>query len=447
MGTAENVLYKEKLVSAEHAAGLVKTGDTLFFSEFLLFPEAIDKALAARVDELSDIKIWSTSVTKVPEVILADPGRKTFIFNDYHFSAISRKLCDKNLMSYTPVTYHQGPRFIRKYHNYDIAYIKTGPMDPMGYFNYGLSNSVAAASIAKAKLVVIEINENIPYCLGGNNESIHISRVNYIVEGNNSPLLEIPAATPTDTDVKIAEHIMKEIEDGATIQLGIGGLPNVVGKMIADSDLKDLGIHTEMLVDSCVDLYHSGRVTGATKAIDQYKMTYTFAMGTKKLYEFLHQNPTCASYPVNYCNDPRILALNPKVIAINNALHVDLFSQVSSESVGTRHISGTGGQLDFIFGAFNSKGGKGIIALSSTKKDKEGNLQSSIVPTLQNGTIVTVPRSITQYVATEYGIVNVKGKATWQRAEALISISHPSFQDDLVKHAEKVGIWVKSNKK
>jgi acyl-CoA hydrolase len=238
---------------------------------------------------------------------------------------------------------------------------------------------------------------------------------------------------------------MNEIEDGACLQLGIGGLPNVIGSMLAESDLKDLGIHTEMLVDSMVDLYNEGKVTGNCKTIDRFKMVYTFAMGTNKLYEFLHNNPACASYPVNYTNDPRIIAVNSKVVAINNAIEVDLFGQVCSESVGTAHISGTGGQFDFIFGAFNSRGGKGIIGISSTFSDKNGKLHSRIVPTLRPGSIVTVPRSIVQYVATEFGIVQLKGKSTWERTEALISIAHPMFRDELISQARDMKIWLDRN--
>jgi acyl-CoA hydrolase len=285
------------------------------------------------------------------------------------------------------------------------------------------------------------VNSNIPKCLGGNQESIHISRVTHVVEGCNSPLLEVPPTKPTETDILIAKHLMKEIEDGCCLQLGIGGLPNVIGDMIADSDLKDLGLHTEMMVDSCVDLYEKGRITGARKVIDKYKMAYTFAMGTRKLYDFLDDNPVCASYPVNYINDPRIIALNPKVVAINSALEVDLFSQVASESVGPRHISGTGGQLDFIMGAFYSRGGKGIISLPSTYTDKQGQKKSRIVPTLAPGTIITVPRSMVHYVATEFGIVQLKGKSTRERAEALIGIAHPCFREELIADAERMGIW------
>jgi acyl-CoA hydrolase len=313
-------------------------------------------------------------------------------------------------------------------------------MDARGYFNFGISNSLTSAVINKADKIIVEVNENIPYCLGGNQESIHISRVSNIIEGQMKPLPEVPASAASKTDIAIANHIMNEIEDGACLQLGIGGLPNVIGKLIADSDLKNLGVHTEMLVDSYVDLYTGGKITGSKKAIDKYKMAYTFALGSKKLYDFLDNNPTCASYPVNYINDPRIIALNPKVVAVNNAMEVDLFSQVCSESAGTRQISGTGGQFDFIFGAFASKGGKGIIGLSSTYKDKEGNIHSRIVPTLKPGSIVTLPRSIVQYVATEFGIVQLKGKSTVERAEALISIAHPDFRESLTKQANEMRI-------
>jgi butyryl-CoA:acetate CoA-transferase len=442
----EQMEYSRKLITAGEAAALVKSGDHVFYGEFALFPEACDEALAARAPELQGVDVRSVCYTQIPRIVEADPERRHFILNDYHFGGVSRRLHDHNLCNYIPTAYHQAPRFIRKYTDFDVAFITAGSMDPRGYFNYGLANSLTGAAISKSKKLVVEINENVPYCLGGNQESIHISRVDHVVEGKNKPLVQVPLQDPSELNRRIADLILKEIEDGATLQLGIGGLPNVIGQLIADSDLKDLGIHTEMLVDSCVDLYNSGRITGARKFIDKYKMTYTFAMGTQKLYDFLHHNPTCASYPVNYVNDPRVIAVNGGMVAVNNAIEVDLFGQVCSESAGVSHKSGTGGQLDFISGAFQSKGGKGIISLASTFRDRGGTLHSRIVPTLQPGSIVTVPRSIVQYVCTEYGMVQLKSKSTWERAELLIGIAHPDFRDELVKRADEMKIWVRSNR-
>jgi butyryl-CoA:acetate CoA-transferase len=438
-----NAGYREKLISPDQAARLVKSGDRLFYGEFVLFPEALDEALAKRIPELQGLDLRSVCFTRVPKIVEADPRREHVIMNDWHFGTVSRRLHDADMCNYIPVSYHQAPRTIRKYREFDMAFISAGEMDPKGYFNFGLANSVTGAVISKAKMIVVEVNRNVPYCYGGNRESVHISQISHIVEGKHAPLAEVKPQEPRDVDRQIAGHIMNEIEDGACLQLGIGGLPNLIGQLIAQSDLKDLGIHTEMLVDSCVDLYNAGRITGRLKSVDHFKMAYTFAMGTRKLYDFLDRNPSCASYPVNYVNDPRVISFNNKVVAINNAIEVDLFGQVCSESVGVEQKSGTGGQLDFIFGAFQSKGGKGIISLSSTHKDREGKLHSRIVPTLQPGSIVTVPRSIVQYVATEYGIVQLKGKSTWERAEALIGIAHPDFRDELVREAERMKIWIK----
>ncbi|BCS99137.1 4-hydroxybutyrate CoA-transferase [Desulfoluna limicola] len=432
--------YDEKKASAAEAMAGVESGNRLFFGEFTLFPKLCDAALADRKDQLTDIGVDCVCYTQMPKMAEVDPDGEHFSINDWHFGGVSRKLHKAGRCNYIPLTYHQGPRIIRKYREYDVAVITTSPMDERGYFNYGISNSVTSAVIDKAERIVVEVNPNVPYCLGGNQESIHISRVDAVVEGRSDTLIQVPAANPSNIDQAIASHIMEAIEDGACLQLGIGALPNVIGSMIAESDLKNLGVHTEMLVDSYVDLYERGKVTGINKTIDKYKMAYTFAMGTQKLYDFLHNNPTCASYPVHYINDPKIIALNPKVVAVNNAVAIDLFSQVCSESAGTRQVSGTGGQLDFIFGAFGSKGGKGIIGISSTYTDSKGEVHSRINPTLSPGSIVTLPRSLVQYVATEYGMVQLKGKSTVERAQALISIAHPDFRDELANQAAAMGI-------
>ena len=442
-------MYQDKQLTADQAVRLVRSFDRIYYGEFSLFPQALDRALCQwlREGDIRDVTIESVCLTREPRALAHEETRNRVDVQDWHFSALSRRLHDQGLCSYKPLTYHQGPRIIRKYEDYDVVFLTTTPMGPRGNFNFGLCNSVSSAALDKAKKIVVEVNPSVPKCLGGNQESIHISRVTHVVEADNDPILEIPAADPTPEDEKIARLLLPEIENGACLQLGIGGLPNVVGRLLAESGLKDLGIHTEMLVDSFVDLYEQGKITGAHKVVDRYKMAYTFAMGTRKLYDFLDENPDCASYPVDYINHPRFIGMNPKVVAINNAIEVDLFSQVASESIGPRQISGTGGQLDFILGAFYSKGGKGIICLSSTFTDKNGVRASRIVPALSPGTIVTVPRSLVHYVATEYGIVQLKGRSVWERAEALIGIAHPDFREDLIRQAENLGIWQRSNRK
>ena len=236
--------------------------------------------------------------------------------------------------------------------------------------------------------------------------------------------------------------------DGSCIQLGIGGMPNAVGSLLAKSDLKDLGVHTEMLVDAFVDLANAGKITGAKKNIDRYRQTYAFAAGTKKLYDFVDNNPSCMASTVGYTNDARVIAQLDNFVSINNAVNVDLFGQVSSESSGFRHISGAGGQLDFVLGAYLSKGGKSFICLSSKfynkKEDKE---ESRIVLNFEPGTIITAARPNTHYIVTEHGIFNCKGKSTWERAEGIINLASPEFREDLIKQAEKAGIWRKSNRK
>ena len=438
--------YEQKNITADEAAAMVKSGDKIFYGEFTMFPHALDEALAKRIKDLQDLQIGGVCFTSPPQVVLQDMQREHLMLMDLHFGLVSRKLHDLNLCNYIPNTYHQGPRIVKKYYDIDVGFFSVGAMDARGYFNLGPSNSITPALMEKTKLKIVEVNNTVPTCLGGNQESIHITQIDYIVEGNNTPLRQLPPIVPTETEEAIAKILIKEIEDGACLQLGIGGLPNAVGNLIAESDLKDLGFHSEMMMDSCVDLYEKGLITGAKKTIDKNKMVYTFALGSQKLYDFLHNNPVCAIYPVNYTNDPRIIALNDKVVAINNALEIDLFSQVASESIGTRHVAGTGGQLDFIMGAFNSHGGKGIICLNSTYTDKDGNLRSRIVPTLAPGTIVTLPRSLVQYIATEYGIAQFKGLSTYQRAEALINLAHPEFRDDLIKAADEMKIWRRTNR-
>jgi butyryl-CoA:acetate CoA-transferase len=438
--------YRQKLASAEQAAALVESGDTVFLGEFVQGVEAVEAALALRKNELRDVILITTTRVRPLKCVEADPARDSFTWDDWHFSGLGRKYGERGLASYIPLCYHQAPQNISLYEEPDVVVVQVTPMDDNGFFNFSTSCSMTPSYCRKAKKVVVEVNTNAPRCLGGLDESIHISQVTMVVEGPNTPLVQLPEIPATEADHMIAKHVMDLLEDGSTIQLGIGGLPNIVGAMIARSDLKDLGVHTEMLADSYVDMYEAGRITGKHKAIDRGKMVYTFAMGSRKLYEFLDNNPVAAIFPVSYTNDPCVIGRNPKVVAINNAIEVDLFTQVASEAAGPRQISGTGGQLDFIFGAYRSEGGKGLICINSTFKKKDGTIGSRIVPTLSPGTIVTCPRSAVHYVVTEFGYVQLKAKSTWQRAEALISIAHPDFREQLIKEAELMGIWRRSNK-
>ena len=442
--------YLQKRVSADEAVNVVESGDWVQYGEFVCIAPDCDAALARRKDELKDVKISAICLTLVPEPAKVDPKGEHFVINDWYFSGISRMLHDKGLCHHIAPLYHQIPIAHRKGEmpRYKAAFISVGPMDKNGYFNLGPSSSVTYMFREFCDNVIVEVNTSMPHCLGGAGESIHISEVDYIVESSkNPPLLQVPGQEEaTEADVKIARLLMEELEDGCCLQFGIGALPNLVAKMIAESDLKDLGMHTEMLVDSCVDLYESGILTGKRKQIDKGKMVYTFAMGTNKLYEFIDNNPACAIYGCEYTNDPVVIAQNDKVFAVNNCLHIDLYGQVSAESIGPRHISGTGGSIDFMLGAFRSKGGKGFVCMNATATGRNGEIFSRIVPCFKPFTAITMPRTIPHYIATEYGIVNLKGKSTWEKAEALISIAHPDFRDELIAVAEQNNIWIRSNK-
>ncbi len=348
---------------------------------------------------------------------------------------------------YAPIRYSELPRYYRENCTVNVAYIAATPMDQHGYFNFGLNASHLMAAIEVADKVVIEVNEKMPMALGGFENVIHIDQVDYIVEGDNEEIAELPAGSFGEVDKKVAELIVNEIPNGACLQLGIGGMPNAVGSLIAESDLKDLGVHTEMFIDAFVDLYNEGKITGAKKEIDRFRQVYAFAAGTKKLYDFVDNNPQCMSAPISYTNDARVISSLDNFVSINNAVNVDLVGQVSSESSGRKHISGAGGQLDFVLGAYLSRGGKSFICLSSKYHNKKtGKDESRIVMDFPQGSAITAARPNTHYIVTEYGIFNCKGKSTWERAKGIINIAAPEFRDDLIKQAEAAGIWRNSNR-
>ena len=440
-------MYQEKLISAEEAAKLVKSGDWVDFGWCVGHPDALDKALAARMPELTDVKIRGGIWLRRPAIFDVENAAEHFCWNSWHMSGIERKAIDEGIAFYSPMRYSELPRFYREnIHRPDVVMIQVAPMDEAGFFNFGPEASHLAAVCETGKVVVVEVNRNMPRCLGGFEADIHISDVDYIVEGSDPMPGQIGSVPPTDVDVTVAKMIVEQIPNGACLQLGIGGMPNTVGSLIAESDLKDLGVHTEMYMDAFVDLAKAGKITGAKKNIDKGRQVYGFGAGTQKLYDYINNNPACMSAPVSYTNDVRVISQLDNFMSINNAVNIDLFGQVSAESSGIRHISGAGGQLDFVMGAYLSKGGKSFICLSSTFTDKKGVQHSRICPTLPNGEIVTDTRANTMYVVTEFGMVNLKGLNTWERAEALISIAHPDFREELIRSAEAMKIWRRSSR-
>jgi len=435
--------YRRKLISAEEAAGLVRSGMWIDYGFGCGFPLLVDEKLAKRASELAAVKIRVTMALTEPQVLKVDPEQEHFIYNSWHFSAVERKYHDLGCCSYSPHNFGECPRIYREIlkDEMDIAFIEVTPMDEHGYFNFGAAICAEKARCDAARTVVVEVNESQPWVFGGYDEVIHISQVDYIVENKEYGIAELPVAEAvTETDEAIARHVAELIEDGATIQLGIGGIPNMVGRLLIKHGLKDLGIHTEMFTESMIDLIEAGVVTGKKKSVRPGKAVHCFAAGSRRLYEYINRNPALAGFPVDYTNNPYIIAQNHRQVAINNALKVDLQGQVCSESAGYRHISGTGGQLEFTRGAYLSPGGKAFICLRSTYRDKTGQLRSNIVPNLESGDIVTVPRTDVSYIVTEFGVVNLKGKTTWQRAKLLISIAHPDFRDGLQEAARRMNL-------
>ncbi|MEY8231443.1 butyryl-CoA:acetate CoA-transferase [Oscillospiraceae bacterium 50-16] len=440
-------LYQQKLTTPEQAVKAVKSGDWVDYGWCTNHPVALDRALAARKDELTDVKVRGGVTMWMPEIAKADDAGDHFTWNSWHCSGVDRKIIAKGMGFFAPIRYSELPRFYRDGLTVDVAMLQVTPMDSHGNFSYALAASHLADMLDRAKVIILEVNQNLPWVYGLTGSEINIADVDFVVEGDNPAVAQLGGGgEPTGVDRAVAKLIVEQIPNGACLQLGIGGMPNTVGSMIAQSDLKDLGVHTEMYVDGFVDMALAGKLTGRNKALDKGRQVYAFAAGTQKLYDYVDRNPDVMAAPVDYTNDVRVLAQLDNFISINNAIDMDLFGQVNAESAGLKHISGTGGQLDFVMGAYLSKGGKSFICMSSTVTGKDGTVKSRIVPTLAPGSIVTDPRSCVQYIVTEYGMVNLKGLSTWERAEAIISIAHPDFREQLIQDARKMGIWRRSNK-
>jgi acyl-CoA hydrolase len=426
-------------ISADEAAALVRPGMWLDYGAVLGQPDVFDVALAKRIGDLSGVKVRSCLSTRPRAIVEADPEGRHVHWVSLHFSGYDRKKHDSGLSHYMPVNLGEIPDYYRRFIDpVDIVVIKTCPMEADGYFNFSAANLWSRAMIERARCVIVEECAGLPHVMGVET-GVHVSEVDFIIEGDHRPAAELPSNPPTDVDRAVARLITQEIEDGSCLQIGIGGMPNAVCSLIGESGITDLGIHTEMLTDGIIDLYRGGKVSGARKQIDTGKVVATFALGSRYLYETIDRNPDFQFHPVDHTNLPHRIMLNDRAVAINNTTQIDLQGQAASESDGHRHISGTGGQLQFIRGSYASNRGKSFICLSSTY-DKRGDRRSRIVPRLTPGNTVTAPRSDMMYVVTEYGIVNLKGKSVPERALALISIAHPDFREELEREAHAAGM-------
>ena len=376
-------LYKEKLTTAEEAVKAVKSGDWVDYTWCTNHPVALDAALAARKDELYDVKVRGGVTMWMPEICKADDAGEHFTWNAWHCSGVDRKIISKGMGYFSPIRYSELPRFYRENVDVDVVMVQTTPMDAHGNFSFALAASHLADMMDKAKTIIVEVNRNMPWVYGLTGSEINIKDVDFVVEGGNPPIAQLGGGGElSEVDKAVANLIVPHIPNGACLQLGIGGMPNAVGSMIAQSDLTDLGVHTEMYVDGFVDIALAGKITGRRKNLDKGRQVYAFAAGTQKLYDYVNRNPEVMAAPVDYTNDVRVLAQLDNFISINNAIDMDLFGQVNAESAGLKHISGTGGQLDFVMGAYLSKGGKSFICMSSTVTGKDGSVKSRIVPTL-----------------------------------------------------------------
>lgn len=440
-------LYNSKLKTPSEAAQVVNSGDWVDFGCYQGFPTLFDEALAARKAELEDVKVRALLITKPLQIAEQDPDAEHFTYNSWHMIGYERKLSDRGLCKFIPMVFRNLPDYYRRFLTVNVAVMGVTPMDEHGYFNMSMSNSHARAVFDVADIIILEVNEKLPFVHGLEN-TIHISEVDMVIEGEHEGLTEFPSIVAGPVEEQIAESIVDRMTNGACIQLGVGGMPDAIGKLIAESELKDLGIHTELLVNAYLDMHKAGKITNLNKHdIMRGKSVFSIAHGTKELFDWVSDNPSMCCAPINYVNDLSVIGEIDNFVSINSCIAVDLFGQISAESAGTRHISGTGGQLDFLTAGFKNPRAQSFIALPSTYTDKKGNLHSNIKPTFTGGDIITDPRSQAYTMVTEYGIENLAGASVWERAEKLINLAHPDFREELIESAKKVNVWRQSNKR
>lgn len=425
--------YRHKLVTVDEAVALVQSGQTVGTAMAASTPVGLLTALAQRRDAVERVRV-TTALTMGPAYqYLLDPSMKGhFILDSLFYGPYERQGTKIGTASFVPSNGRDWGGLTLAHNPIDIFFGTASPMDRNGYFTVSLSNAFEKDWMAAAKVVVLEVNPNLPATQGDTH--VHISEVTHLVE-NPLPLMEIPAAEPDETEQIIGGHISELIEDGSTLQLGIGGIPNAIAANLMQK--RDLGIHTEMFPDAMVDLWEAGAITGRRKTLLKGKMVGSFALGTKKLYDFIHQNPAVEIHRGGMTNDPFVIAQNYKMVSVNTALQIDMTGQVVSESIGPMQFSGTGGQFETAMGAQRSPGGKSIIALRSTAK---GGTVSTITASLPMGARVTLTRAEVNYVVTEYGVANLKGRSIADRVRMLAEIAHPDFRAELRAEAARLGL-------
>jgi acyl-CoA hydrolase/N-acetylglutamate synthase-like GNAT family acetyltransferase len=419
--------YADTITTAREAVQQIRPGQRVFIGTGCGQPQELVKELAARADELSDTEIvhlFTAGEAPYAERELAD----SFRTNTFFVSENVRDIIQEGLGDYSPIFLSDIPRlFASGQHPLDAALVQVTPPDERGMCSLGISVDIVKSAMENARIVIAEVNPNMPRTHG--NSFVHVHDIDLLVP-TELPILEITPPVPDETTRKIGEYVAALIENGSTIEFGIGQIPQAVMEFLVNK--KDLGIHTEMFTDSVIDLIESGEVTGARKSMDRGKVVATFAMGTRRLYDYIDDNPLFSFQPTEYVNDPFVISQQTKQVAINVALEIDLTGQVCADSLGTRFYSGIGGQVDFNRGAARSPGGKPIIAMPSTAMDGK---VSRIVARLDDGAGVVTTRGDVHYVVTEYGVAYLHGKSVQERTIALISIAHPDFRPQLVKEA------------
>ncbi|KAA0231459.1 acetyl-CoA hydrolase/transferase family protein [candidate division KSB1 bacterium] len=419
--------YRSKLVKAEEAVALIKSGDKISISGNAAAPYVLLNALAQRKDDLKDVGVFT--LLMLGENPLSKPDmRGRFRLKSLFVGPADRAAVNEGRADYYPIFLYEIPGLFRTQVQLDVAVIHTSLPDEHGFVSLGVETIATKAAAETAKVVIAQVNDRMPRVLG--DCFLHISRLSKIVEVSE-PLPTLAPKPFSDVENQIAQHITTLIDDRATLQLGIGGIPDAVLALLKGK--KDLGIHTEMVSDGVMRAIEDGIVTNAYKSLHPGKVIATFLLGSERLYEYSHNNPLFELHQVDYTNDPFVVARNDNMVSINSALEVDLTGQVCSDSIGYSIYSGFGGQVDFTRGAARAKGGKPIIALSSTAKN--GQL-SRIVPHLNEGAGVVTSRGDVHYVVTEYGIAYLHGRSLQERAKAMISIAHPNFREGLEKFAK-----------